>query len=59
MIFSVRIFGFEENTNYKMKIFAEQMSTGLLSKAIELSFTTKRSSIFDERTFSLSFFEYF
>ncbi len=33
----------DENTNYKIKIYAEQMSTHLFSKSIDLSFTTKRS----------------
>ncbi len=34
----------DENTNYKIKLYAEQISTHLLSKPIDLSFTTKRSS---------------
>jgi hypothetical protein len=42
---SVKISGLDENTNYKIKIYAEQISTHLFSKSIDLSFTTKRSSI--------------
>ena len=44
-LFSVKISGFDENTNYKIKIYAEQMSTHLFSKSIDLSFTTKRAVI--------------
>jgi len=45
ILFSVKISGLDENTNYKIKLYAEQISTHLLSKSIDLSFTTKRSSI--------------
>jgi len=45
ILFSVKISGLDENTNYKIKLYAEQISTNLLSKSIDLSFTTKRSSI--------------
>jgi hypothetical protein len=41
----VKISGLDENTNYKIKLYAEQISTHLLSKSIDLSFTTKQSSI--------------
>lgn len=40
---SVKISGLDENTNYRIKIYAEQISTRLYSKSIDLSFTTKRS----------------
>ena len=41
---SVTISGLDENTNYKIKIYAEQISSHLFSKSVDLSFTTKRSS---------------
>jgi hypothetical protein len=44
VLFSVKISNLDDNTHYKIKIYAEQISTHLLSKSIDLSFTTKRSS---------------
>jgi hypothetical protein len=44
-LFSVHIMGLDADTNYKIKIYAEQVSTHLLSKSVDISFTTKRSSI--------------
>jgi len=44
-LFSVRIIGLDDNTNYKIKIYTEQISTHLLSKSIDLSFITKQSSM--------------
>ena len=39
---SVRIIGLDADRNYQIKIFAEQISTRLLSKSIRLTFTTLR-----------------
>jgi hypothetical protein len=37
--------GLDADTNYNIEVYAEQISTHLLSKSVDLSFTTKRSSI--------------
>ncbi|CAF0888020.1 unnamed protein product [Rotaria sordida] len=39
---SVQIFGLDADTNYNIEIYAEHISTHLLSKSVDLSFTTKR-----------------
>ena len=41
---SVQILGLDADTNYNIEVFAEQISTHLLSKSVDLSFTTKRPS---------------
>ena len=51
ILFSVRIIGLDDDTNYKIKIYTEQISTHLLSKSVDLSFTTKRSSMKKEKFF--------
>ncbi|CAF1570989.1 unnamed protein product [Rotaria magnacalcarata] len=38
---SVKISGLDDHTNYKIKLYAEQISTHLFSKSVDLSFTTK------------------
>jgi hypothetical protein len=43
-IFSVQILGLDADTNYNIEVYAEQISTHLLSKSVDLSFTTKRPS---------------
>lgn len=42
--FSVQISGLDADTNYNIELYAEQISTHLLSKSVDLSFTTKRPS---------------
>ncbi len=37
--------GLDADTNYNIEVYAEQISTHLLSKSVDLSFTTKRSSM--------------
>lgn len=44
LYFSVQILGLDADTNYNIEIYAEQISTHLLSKSVDLSFTTKRPS---------------
>jgi len=44
-ILSVQIMGLDADTNYNIEVYAEQISTHLLSKSVDLSFTTKRSSM--------------
>ncbi|CAF0852909.1 unnamed protein product [Adineta ricciae] len=39
---SVQILGLDADTNYNVEVYAEQLSTHLLSKSVDLSFTTKR-----------------
>ncbi len=51
ILFSVKISNLDDNTNYKIKIYAEQIPTHLLSKSIDISFTTKRSSILKKTNF--------
>jgi len=41
----VEILGLDADTNYNIEVYAEQISTHLLSKSVGLSFTTKRPSI--------------
>jgi len=41
---SVQILGLDADTNYNIEVYAEQISTRLLSKSVDLSFTTKRPS---------------
>ncbi len=36
--------GLDADTNYNIEVYAEQISTHLLSKSVDLSFTTKRPS---------------
>jgi hypothetical protein len=43
-IYSVEILGLDADTNYNIEVYAEQISTHLLSKSVGLSFTTKRPS---------------
>ena len=43
--FSVQILGLDADTNYNVEVYAEQLSTHLLSKSVDLSFTTKRPSM--------------
>ena len=43
--FSVQILGLDSDTNYNIEVYAEQISTHLLSKSVDLSFTTKRASM--------------
>lgn len=43
--FSVQISGLDSDTNYNIEVYAEQISTHLLSKSVDLSFTTKRASM--------------
>jgi hypothetical protein len=45
--------GLDADTNYNIEVYAEQMSTHLLSKSVDLAFTTKRPSINFEILFSL------
>jgi len=40
---SVQISGLDSDTNYNIEVYAEQISTHLLSKSVDLSFTTKRA----------------
>jgi len=41
--------GLDADTNYNIEVYAEQISTHLLSKSVDLSFTTKRPSISKKR----------
>ena len=43
MLASVRLVGLDAESNYTIKLYAEQLSTQLLSKSIDLSFTTQRA----------------
>lgn len=44
-ISSVQILGLDSDTSYNIEVYSEQISTHLLSKSVDLSFTTKRPSI--------------
>lgn len=50
---SVKISGLDDRTNYKIKLYAEQISTNLFSKSIDLSFTTKTPSMNEKKICSL------
>ncbi|CAF4090936.1 unnamed protein product [Rotaria socialis] len=39
---SVQMLGLDADTNYNIELYAEHLSTHLLSKSVDLSFTTKR-----------------
>ena len=43
MFASVRLVGLDAETNYTIKLYAEQLSTQLLSQSIDLAFTTQRA----------------
>ena len=45
LVASVQLLGLDADTNYNVEVFAEQLSTHLLSKSVDLSFTTKRPSM--------------
>lgn len=53
LAFSVRILGLNPETSYQIKIYAEQVSTRLLSKSVYLSFTTERASESIDRSYPL------